>query len=101
MHFQCIPVDDIQGCYINQTDAITSVDSIVIKFTTTGKECAFEVTDTNTNNDPKVTDCDKSSGSDHEYQCKLQSLQPGTTYHLRVQSKTDGIQANVSFSTSK
>lgn len=101
MLFQCIPVDDTQGCDINHTDAITSVDSIVIKFTTTGKECAFEVTETNSNNNPKVTDCEKIPGSDSEYQCKLQSLEPGTAYHLRVESKTDGTQANVSVFTSK
>ncbi|XP_062374632.1 receptor-type tyrosine-protein phosphatase beta [Sardina pilchardus] len=95
----CTPVDDTQGCDIHHPDAITNIDSIVIKFTTTGKECAFGVTDRNTSGDPKVTDCHKSPGSEDEYQCEVQSLEPGTAYHLRIESKTDGAQANVSFST--
>ena len=92
-------MNDTQGCDINHTDAISSLDSILIKFTTTGKECDFGVTDTNS--DSKITDCHKSLGSEYENRCELQSLEPGTTYHLRIESKTDGAQANVSFSTSK
>ncbi|KAL2102851.1 hypothetical protein ACEWY4_002019 [Coilia grayii] len=95
----CIPLEDTQGCDINHASAISTVDSIVIRFTTTGKECDFRVTHTSADSDQKVTDCHRSQGSEEEYQCEIHGLEPATTYPLRIESKTNGAQENISIST--
>lgn len=99
--FQCIPVEDTQGCVISHANAISNVDSAVIRFTTTGKECNFTVTDIGSDSDQQTTDCHQSQGSEDGYECELQSLEPATTYQLRIKSITNGVQENLSISTGK
>ncbi|XP_063072922.1 receptor-type tyrosine-protein phosphatase beta-like isoform X2 [Engraulis encrasicolus] len=95
----CIPVEDTQGCVISHANAISNVDSAVIRFTTTGKECNFTVTDIGSDSDQQTTDCHQSQGSEDGYECELQSLEPATTYQLRIKSITNGVQENLSIST--
>uniref|UniRef100_A0A4W4GWX5 protein-tyrosine-phosphatase n=1 Tax=Electrophorus electricus TaxID=8005 RepID=A0A4W4GWX5_ELEEL len=67
------------------------------KFTAPGNFCSFSVLDSRDGS--HVSDCSQSEPRGTSFKCELTDLMPGTVYHFRIISKTDGEQHNVSFQT--
>uniref|UniRef100_A0A4W4H3K3 protein-tyrosine-phosphatase n=1 Tax=Electrophorus electricus TaxID=8005 RepID=A0A4W4H3K3_ELEEL len=84
-------------CVVNQTEDIITTNYFGLEFTAPGNFCSFSVLDSRDGS--HVSDCSQSEPRGTSFKCELTDLMPGTVYHFRIISKTDGEQHNVSFQT--
>lgn len=112
-------------CSISLSELVSSLDSISLTVSTPGQNCSFTVTSPDTDGiecRQKTREEEALEGSSRAHHvgtdqlgveaggnksmrevftCVLDHLEPGTTYQLQVQSKTDQESANITAHTSK
>uniref|UniRef100_W5NH93 protein-tyrosine-phosphatase n=1 Tax=Lepisosteus oculatus TaxID=7918 RepID=W5NH93_LEPOC len=82
-------------CTVNLTDTTVFNDSVLLKWISSAESCNFSVV--YAHNNSKISDCIGDVGYDFSYECEVRGLEPGTLYHLGVQSVTE--RTNVSVQT--
>uniref|UniRef100_A0A4W4GWW5 protein-tyrosine-phosphatase n=1 Tax=Electrophorus electricus TaxID=8005 RepID=A0A4W4GWW5_ELEEL len=92
-----VQTTEVVRCVVNQTEDIITTNYFGLEFTAPGNFCSFSVLDSRDGS--HVSDCSQSEPRGTSFKCELTDLMPGTVYHFRIISKTDGEQHNVSFQT--
>ncbi|XP_043912939.1 receptor-type tyrosine-protein phosphatase beta isoform X2 [Protopterus annectens] len=87
-------------CTVNLTENYTFTDSIHLNWTSSGHQCNFSVMFSVRNSWTTVCVSSLPLMDPKEfYSCRLQDLEPGTWYQLRILSDRDGVMANISLQT--
>ncbi|XP_035257470.1 receptor-type tyrosine-protein phosphatase beta-like isoform X1 [Anguilla anguilla] len=83
-------------CSVNLTESSVKTNFVLLKWTTPGEACNFNVVSVNSSS---ATNCPRDETDSQKFQCEIGDLEPGTSYHLEIISESDGGRTNVSVQT--